>query len=284
LNRYKRAVTLGLDLTETDLLDYLQTLLLALIQGITEFLPISSSAHLILPFDILGWKDQGLAFDVAVHLGTLIAVIIYFWRDLVGLLLGFFQQVSGKRNAEGQFAIQLIVASLPIVAMGLLLKSLVENELRTAEVIAYSTVIFGIVLYIADRMSKRQLAENELTLSHALLIGVAQCLALIPGTSRSGITMSAALALGYTRQSASRISFLLSVPTILGASVLLIRDLVITNASVPWTQLGIGMFVSAVTAYLCIRLFLDVIERIGFLPFVIYRLALGGALMWYLYL
>jgi undecaprenyl-diphosphatase len=284
LNRYKRAVTLGLDLTETDLLDYLQTLLLALIQGITEFLPISSSAHLILPFDILGWKDQGLAFDVAVHLGTLIAVIIYFWRDLVGLLLGFFQQVSGKRNAEGQFAIQLIVASLPIVAMGLLLKSLVENELRTAEVIAYSTVIFGIVLYIADRMSKRQLAENELTLSHALLIGVAQCLALIPGTSRSGITMSAALALGYTRQSASRISFLLSVPTILGASVLLIRDLVITNASVPWTQLGIGMFVSAVTAYLCIRLFLDVIESIGFLPFVIYRLALGGALMWYLYL
>jgi undecaprenyl-diphosphatase len=269
---------------DTDLLDYLQTLLLALIQGITEFLPISSSAHLILPFDILGWKDQGLAFDVAVHLGTLIAVIIYFWRDLVGLLLGFFQQVSGKRNAEGQFAIQLIVASLPIVAMGLLLKSLVENELRTAEVIAYSTVIFGIVLYIADRMSKRQLAENELTLSHALLIGVAQCLALIPGTSRSGITMSAALALGYTRQSASRISFLLSVPTILGASVLLIRDLVITNASVPWTQLGIGMFVSAVTAYLCIRLFLDVIERIGFLPFVIYRLALGGALMWYLYL
>lgn len=284
MNRYKRAVTLGLDLTETDLLDYLQTLLLALIQGITEFLPISSSAHLILPFDILGWKDQGLAFDVAVHLGTLIAVIIYFWRDLVGLLLGFFQQVSGKRNAEGQFAIQLIVASLPIIAIGLLLKSLVENELRTAEVIAYSTVIFGIVLYIADRMSKRQLAENELTLSHALLIGVAQCLALIPGTSRSGITMSAALALGYTRQSASRISFLLSVPTILGASVLLIRDLVITNASVPWTQLGIGMFVSAVTAYLCIRLFLDVIERIGFLPFVIYRLALGGALMWYLYL
>lgn len=268
----------------TRILDYLQTLFLALVQGITEFLPISSSAHLILPFDILGWPDQGLAFDVAVHLGTLAAVIIYFWRDLVSLLIGFLQQLQGKSNSEGQFAIQLLVASLPIVALGLLLKSFVENELRTSEVIAYATIVFGIVLYLSDVFGRKQSREDALNLKHALVIGFAQCLALIPGTSRSGITMSAALALGYTRQSASRISFLLSVPTILGASVLLIRDLVTTNAVVPWVQLGVGMSVSAITAYLCIRLFLNVIDRVGFVPFVLYRLVLGFALLGYLYL
>lgn len=265
-------------------MEYLHTLFLALIQGITEFLPISSSAHLILPFDILGWPDQGLAFDVAVHLGTLTAVIIYFWRDLVSLIVGFSQQLLGKSNNEGQFAIQLLVASLPIVVLGLLLKSFVEHELRTSEVIAFATIIFGVVLYFSDVFGSKRSTESTLNIRHALVIGFAQCLALIPGTSRSGITMSAALALGYTRQSASRISFLLSVPTILGASVLLVRDLATTNAIVPWTQLIIGMSVSATTAYLCIRLFLNVIDRMGFLPFVLYRMVLGFALLAYLYL
>lgn len=261
----------------------LQTLFLALVQGITEFLPISSSAHLILPFEILGWADQGLAFDVAVHLGTLIAVVVYFWKDLMSLLTGFIQNLSGTPNEEGRLASNLIIASLPIVFIGLLLKSLVEGELRSAGVIAVSTVVFGVVLYVADKVGNKQRHDQELSWLHALVIGFAQCLALIPGTSRSGITMSAALALGYTRQAASRLSFLLSVPTILGASVLLLKDLATMDVAVNWLQMGMGMVTAGVTAYLCIRLFLDFIDRIGFMPFVIYRLVLGTALAIYLW-
>lgn len=261
----------------------LQTLFLALVQGITEFLPISSSAHLILPFEILGWPDQGLAFDVAVHLGTLIAVVAYFWKDLIGLLTGFIQNLSGAPNEEGRLATNLIIASLPIVVFGLLMKSLVEGELRSAGVIAISSIVFGVVLFIADKIGNKQRSDQELTWSHALVIGFAQCLALIPGTSRSGITMSAALALGYTRQASSRLSFLLSVPTILGASVLLLKDLATMDVAVNWLQLGLGMATAGVTAYLCIRLFLDFIDRIGFVPFVIYRLVLGTGLAIYLW-
>tara|TARA_R110002072_G_scaffold150059_2_gene298169 strand:- start:21394 stop:22224 length:831 start_codon:yes stop_codon:yes gene_type:complete len=262
----------------------LQTLLLALVQGITEFLPISSSAHLILPFEILGWPDQGLAFDVAVHLGTLIAVVVYFWRDLLGLLRGFIQNIAGKPNEDGRLAINLLIASLPIVIVGLLLKSLVEGELRSAGVIATSTIVFGVVLFLADKFSSSQRSDQELTWLHALVIGLAQCLALIPGTSRSGITMSAALALGYTRQAASRMSFLLSVPTILGASVLMLKDLATIDVAVNWSQLATGMVAAGITAYLCIRLFLGFIDRIGFMPFVLYRLVLGSALAAYLWL
>ncbi len=264
-------------------MELLQTILLGLVQGITEFLPISSSAHLILPFEILGWPDQGLAFDVAVHLGTLIAVLAYFWRDLLDLLVGLLKKLGGNPNADGDFAVNLIAASIPIVVIGLLAKNLVQNELRSAAVIAVSTIVFGIVLYAADRLGQRSRQSSELNLSHAIMIGFAQCLALIPGTSRSGITMTAALFLGYERQAASRISFLLAIPTILGASLLLLLDLANSVAPVAWDQLLIGMSVSGVTAYLCIRLFLETIEKIGFLPFVIYRLVVGLALAYFIW-
>lgn len=264
-------------------MDTLQTLLLALVQGITEFLPISSSAHLILPFEVLGWEDQGLAFDVAVHLGTLIAVIVYFWSDLISLLKGFLQTVSGNKTSEGMFAIYLIAASLPIVIVGLAAKDLVAGELRSAAVIAVSTIVFGIILYVADAYGRKQSNSQDLSLRHALVIGFAQCLALVPGTSRSGITMTAALFLGYHREAASRISFLMAVPTILGASVLLLNDLVETSAPVDWNTLALGMVISGITAYLCIKFFLKAIERIGFLPFVIYRLALGLALAYFVW-
>lgn len=256
-------------------METLQTLLLALVQGITEFLPISSSAHLILPFEVLGWPDQGLAFDVAVHLGTLIAVLVYFWSDLMTLLQGFFKTLSGEKNPDGDFAINLIIASVPIILVGFLIKSLVESELRSAGVIAISTIAFGIVLYAADAFGKRQKTAQTLSAWDAILIGLAQCLALIPGTSRSGITMSAALFLGYEREAASKISFLMSIPTILGAAVLLSADLASMEVAINWSRMGLGVVVSGITAYLCIRLFLSFIERMGFLPFVLYRLALG---------
>lgn len=200
------------------------------------------------------------------------------------LLVGFFKNLTGQVNQDGNLAISLIVASLPITAVGLLAKSFVENELRTAGVIAITTIVFGFVLYVADRFGTRSKNTTELSLTHAIAIGAAQCLALIPGTSRSGITISAALALGYQREAASKISFLLSIPTILGASSLLLLDLIDSPLSVEWGKLAMGMLVSGVTAYACIKLFITTIERIGFLPFVIYRLLLGIALAYFIWM
>jgi undecaprenyl-diphosphatase len=260
-----------------------QSLFLALIQGITEFLPISSSAHLILPSALFGWPDQGLAFDVAVHLGTLLAVMWYFRNDLYSLSFALGNQISGNRSREGDFAINLIIASIPIIAAGLLLKPLIEGELRSVDVIIFTTIFFGIMLYVADRISSRKKDAHELNWKDALLIGFSQCFALIPGSSRSGVTISMALLLGYTRECAARISFLLSIPAIAGAGALKTFDLITLNESVDWQNLAMGAIVSFVSAYLCIQVFLRLIESVGILPFVIYRLLLGCFLIWLVY-
>lgn len=261
-------------------MDYLQTISLALIQGLTEFLPISSSAHLILPFKLLSWPDQGLAFDTAVHLGSLLAVLWYFKVDLVSLAQAALRHAGGESSQESRFAINLLIASLPIIPIGFVLKDVVENELRAVNIIILTTVLFAIALLVADKVGRRKKAELELNWRDALLIGLFQCLALVPGTSRSGITMTLGLALGYTRESSSRISFLLSIPAIAGASALKAFDLLESSGPVDWMGLLIGVLVSFISAFVCIRLFLDFIARIGFTPFVIYRLILGALLFW----
>jgi undecaprenyl-diphosphatase len=261
-------------------LDLLHTISLALIQGLTEFLPISSSAHLILPFQILGWRDQGLAFDTAVHMGSLIAVLWYFRLDLFTLTRATLVFLgTGKPSSESRFTLNLLIASLPIIPVGLLLKDVIELNLRSIAVIAATTVIFGLLLWVADIKGRRTLADHEMRWHQALMIGIAQCFALIPGTSRSGVTITAALFFGFDRQSASRISFLLSIPAIAGAATLKTVDLVTSQVSVDWMTLAIGCGLSAISAYACIRLFLNYITRIGFLPFVIYRLLLGAVLI-----
>ncbi len=260
-------------------MDLVQALLLALIQGLTEFLPISSSAHLILPFEVLGWPDQGLAFDTAVHLGSLIAVLWYFRTDVKNLITAVFSAVlQGKSSEESRFAVNLLIASLPVIVAGLAFKDLVETNLRGVSVIAATTIGFGILLYIGDRAGSRTRIEHSLNWRQALLIGIAQCFALIPGTSRSGVTMTVALLAGFTREAASRISFLMSIPAIAGAATLKTVDLATGDAPIDWAGLSVGLIVSAISAYVCIRLFLDFISRIGFLPFVIYRLILGTLL------
>jgi undecaprenyl-diphosphatase len=261
-------------------LDLLQTISLALIQGLTEFLPISSSAHLILPFQILGWPDQGLAFDTAVHLGSLLAVLWYFRLDVFSLTRATLIFVgTGKPSTESRFALNLLIASLPIIPVGLLLKDMVEINLRSIAVIAATTIIFGLLLWVADIKGRQTQADHQMRWHQALLIGIAQCFALIPGTSRSGVTMTAALLFGFDRQSASRISFLLSIPAIGGAATLKTIDLVTSQTTVDWMTLAIGCGLSAISAYACIRLFLNYITRLGFLPFVIYRLVLGALLI-----
>ena len=233
----------------------------------------------MLPSELLGWPDQGLAFDTAVHFGSLVAVVAYFRADLVKLapaLLNHFHTPS----SDSRFAVNLVIASLPIVPVGFLARFYIEDSLRSLEVIAVTTVAFGIALYIADRWGRHTPAKT-LTAFGALSIGMAQCLALIPGTSRSGITITMALLLGHSREDAARISFLIAIPAIAGAAIIKMWDLWQSPVPVDWLPLIIGTVVAGLSAYLCILLLLSYINKMGYLPFVIYRLGLGG-LLWFM--
>lgn len=264
------------------MLSELQILLLSLIQGLTEFLPISSSAHLILPSQLLGWPDQGLAFDVAVHVGTLLAVVLYFRRDVFSMGNHWLRQIARQPHdaAQSTLAWWVILATIPAVIAGLLLGDFIEQHLRSILVIAITTSLFGAVLLWADVGVTQTKTLDRLTWKQTLIIGIAQALALIPGTSRSGITMTAALALGYHKKEAARFSFLLSIPIIFAAGSLYTVKLLQNPNLVYWNELIWGAVLSFVSAYACIFLFLKWIERIGFLPFAIYRFLLGGILFW----
>jgi undecaprenyl-diphosphatase len=259
--------------------DLVRATFLALLQGFTEFLPVSSSAHLILPAALLGWADQGLAFDVAVHLGTLFAVILYFRRDLFAIARGMLLQLTqGQESDDSRLGWFLLVATVPVLIAGFLLKDIAETLLREVWILTATTLVFGLLLWVADRKPHQPGTLQSLTWRSVLLIGFAQVLALIPGTSRSGITTTAALFCGLDRASASRFSFLLSIPVIAGAALLLMIDL-LQQAQVDWGGLLYALVVAMVTAFACIHWFLNIINRVGFLPFVIYRLLLGLVLL-----
>ncbi len=261
-------------------MDIFQIIFLALIQGLTEFLPISSSAHLILPSQVLGWEDQGLAFDVAVHIGTLMAVMVYFRNDIISILKGWFTTgFSAHPDQEAQLGWYVILATIPAGLAGVLAGDFIEENLRSSFVIACTTIGFGILLGIADRFRGEAKGIAQMTLMAALVIGVAQMIALIPGTSRSGITMTAALLLAFDRNSAARFSFLLSIPLILAAGGLKMLELLESALPVDWQAILLGVAVSAVSAWICIYYFLAFINRIGMMPFVVYRLILGAILL-----
>ncbi|QLF94792.1 undecaprenyl-diphosphate phosphatase [Pseudomonas sp. ABC1] len=261
-------------------MEWFHIVILSLIQGITEFLPVSSSAHLILPSQLLGWPDQGQAFDVAVHVGTLLAVIMAFRHELHATTRGWFRHVlQGQASAEGRLGWAIIIGTLPAALAGLMFEDYIEQYTRSMLVIAVTTILFGLVLWWADTRSPRSDELDRMTWRKALLIGLAQMLALIPGTSRSGITLTAALMLGFNRQAAARFSFLLSIPLILAAGGLKTLELVESGSSAQWGDMLIGAALSFVSALLCIKLFLAALNRIGMLPFVIYRLGLGVALL-----
>lgn len=260
----------------------LEIFVLALIQGLSEFLPISSSGHLLLPAQLLGWTDQGLAFDVAVHVGSLAAVVIYFREEVINLVRGWFGSVAGKPSEDGNLAWMIILATLPVIVVGFLVKDLVEIWLRSGYVIAATTIGFGLLLYWADKVSITKqnqqgggIQGSKLDWKKALVIGVSQILAIVPGTSRSGITMTTALFLGLSREQSARFSFLLSIPTILGAGTLMTIQLLGDTSQVNWQELTFGFVLSFISAYLCITLFLKWISSIGMTPFVIYRVLLG---------
>jgi undecaprenyl-diphosphatase len=260
-------------------MDWIQTVVLALIQGLTEFLPISSSAHLILPSQLLGWEDQGLAFDVGVHVGTLAAVVFYFRKDIWGMLLAFFAWFKGERSAEGKIAWFVIFATIPALIFGFLMNDIIDEYGRSILVIAGTTLIFGALLWVADAKRTEVQPLENMTFKQAMLIGVAQAIAIIPGTSRSGITMTAALMLGMTRQAAARFSFLLSVPIILAAGSYKGLELAQTGTAAQWEMILAGVVISALSALACIHFFLKWLNQIGMLPFVIYRFILGIVLL-----
>jgi undecaprenyl-diphosphatase len=257
--------------------DWLQIIVLALIQGITEFLPVSSSAHLILPSRLFGWTDQGLDFDVAVHMGSLVAVIAYFRNDLINYAVSASNLMLHRHfDDHAEELGKIALATLPIVVVGFLAKSWVESELRSVAVIAGTTIGFGLLLGFADT---RHGDRSAVSWRDALIIGGMQVLSVIPGTSRSGITITAALLIGMSRTSAARFSFLLSIPTIAGAGLLSTLDLARGDADPQWGILAIAALLAGTAAYACISAFISLVERTGLMPYVIYRLALGSLLL-----
>jgi len=267
-----------------DTITWLQATVLAFIQGITEFLPISSSGHLALVPLVSAWPDQGLAFDCVVHLGTLTAVVYYFRTDLLKMSVGWGQTVSQRSwqaSRDGQMAWMILLATIPAGIIGLAFKDYIESDLRSIAVIGWASIGFGLLLWLADSTGTKKREDKDWRLNDALIIGLLQALALIPGTSRSGITMTGALLLGYTRDAAARFSFLLSIPVIFLAGGLKVIDWIEQpNQAAGLGALIIGFVVSAVSAYVCIHYFLKYLNRIGMGPFVIYRVILGSILLW----
>lgn len=260
----------------------LQIIVLAIVQGLTEFLPISSSGHLVLAPALFGWADQGLAFDVAVHFGTLAGVVGYFYRDLLALASGFLKTRPGQTlTAEGRLAWLLILATIPVGIVGILTRDWVETNLRSVEVIAAATAGFGLLLLLADKFGRRSAPIEKIGIKEALTIGGAQVLALIPGTSRSGITITAALAMGFTRQAAARFSFLMSIPVIIPATGIETMKLVQAGGPVRVADLAIGIVVSGLVAYFTIGFFMRFVDKIGMAPFAWYRFALAAVLLFF---
>jgi undecaprenyl-diphosphatase len=256
----------------------------AVIQGITEFLPVSSSGHLILIPALTDWPDQGRGIDVAVHVGTLFAVLIYFWRDVLAAFNGFLQLFMGRVTAGGRLALALIIGTIPVVVAGYFAaRTGLIDQMRSAEVIGWTMLGFGLVLYFADKTGMKIRRIEHMTVLSALWIGLAQVLALVPGTSRSGITMTAARFLGFEAHAAAHFSMLMSIPTILAAGLLDGLDLYEKGQ----LSAGSDAFITAGLAFLCaivaISMMMAWLRHASFTPFVIYRVILGGGLLWWVY-
>lgn len=262
-------------------METIQIVILAIVQGLTEFLPISSSAHLILVPVILKWPDQGLAFDVAMHVGSLAAVMFYFRHEIVTMTAAWFGSVfKQQHNQDSRLAWWVILGTIPAVIVGLLFKDIIETDLRSPLVIAWATIGFGVLLGLADKVQRHTRNEHSLSVKDVVIVGCFQALALIPGTSRSGITMTAGLFLGLNRDAAARFSFLLSIPLIIASGLFKTKDLIESSVPVEWDLLLLAVGLSAVSAWICIHFFLRLINRVGMMPFVIYRLVLGVVLLY----
>lgn len=265
-------------------MDNLHIVILAILQGLTEFLPISSSAHLVLLPSLLNWPEHSLVFDVAVHFGSLLAVVYYFRHEVWRMLCAWIGSLGGgQADQDSLLAWWVIIGTLPAVAIGFTFQHSIESVLRAPWIIAAASIFFGLLLWLADRGTIRPRDEYSLTLKDVLIIGCSQVLALIPGTSRSGITITMGLFLGLSRKASARFSFLLAMPVIFASGVLQSVRMFTEVSPIGWGELALGIVLSAISAGLCIHYFLRLVERIGMLPFVLYRLLLGGLILLLLY-
>ncbi len=261
-------------------MSFLQLLIIAIVQGVTEFLPISSSGHLILIPQLTDFPDQGPMIDVAVHVGTLAAIIVYFFKDVLGLIKGGLSNIGiGKAPAERRLFWWIVIGTIPAVIVGFVLKTGGYLEgFRSTQLVAVNLIVYGVLLWAADRWGKQTKAYEDLTLKDAIIVGVAQAFALVPGTSRSGVTMTAARFLGYTRTESARFSFLLSMPAVAGAGLLAGLDLADASVTVQHDALiaGVLTFFAAIATMAFLMRFL---RRASMTVFVIYRIAMGVFLL-----
>ncbi|ABG29801.1 undecaprenyl-diphosphatase [Roseobacter denitrificans] len=260
-------------------------ILVAAIQGLTEFLPVSSSGHLVLLPALTGQPDQGLAIDVAVHVGSLLAVILYFWSDVRIAATGSLRLARGKVDTQGAFlALCLIIATIPVMIAGLIIKLTgLDEMMRSVAVIGWTMLGFGLVLYWADRTGASTRTASGWTLKDAFLMGLAQILSLIPGTSRSGITITAARRLGYEREGAAKLAMLMSIPTIIASGAVLGADVI---GEADWQMARDGALAAAlafVSALLALALMMRLLKSVSFTPYVVYRVILGLILLVYAY-
>src|SRR5512139_625888 len=263
-------------------MDFVQAIVLAIVQGLSEFLPISSSGHLILIPHFVGWTDQGLSFDVAFHLLTLLAVLVYFRRQLGTMAVAWIDSVFRRQHTrDSRLAWQILVATVPVGLAGLLFDDFIEANFRNPLFVAGTLTFFGLLMYAADRFGRGNEDEFGLSWAQALAIGCAQALALMPGTSRSGITMTAGRALGLSRSGAARFSFLLAIPGIGAAGAYEGLKLVTAPGPVDWQPMAVGVVFAALSGLACIHFLIRFIERIGLLPFTLYRIVLAAVILWH---
>lgn len=268
----------------------IESIVLGIIQGLTEFLPISSTAHLVIIPDLFDWNSpllNSLTFDVALHLGTLVAVVAYFFKDTVELISGFLRGLFNRdfsSDPKRKFSLLVFLGTIPAGIFGILLEKWVETKFRTPAVLATSLVVIGGLMWYAERIAKRTKTNGAMTIRDALLIGFAQALALVPGTSRSGITISSGLLLGYNREEAARFSFLLSIPVIAGAAILKLRVFVHGIPSGDFAPILLGTLFSAIVGFLSIKYFMKYLQRHTMNAFVWYRFLFAAAIIIFFYI
>jgi undecaprenyl-diphosphatase len=251
----------------------IQAIVLGLVQGLGEFLPISSSAHLILTPWVLNWQDHGLVFDVALHMGTLLAVLAFFWQDWLKLTL---HGLTGRKTSEGRMFWYLVVATIPGVAFGLYFEEYIATVFRNPLLIAIMLILMGVVLYVVDLNSPAIKSFDKIGWRESIWIGISQAFAMIPGVSRSGITMTTGRLLGLNRETAARFSFLLSTPIIVGASLMQGSKLGLSDITIPFV---VGIIVSALVGYFAIRFLLNFLVKNSFFIFVAYRMIIGSVIV-----
>lgn len=250
-------------------MSYLQAVVLGFLQGLGEFLPISSSAHLAIAPYFFNWNYQGLQYDVMLHLGTLLALVAFFWKDWIKIIA---DGIRKPREQEGRLLWYIVIATIPGALAGYLLEDKAETVFREPWAIAFSLMIFSLFIFLADKLAKNQKDLDSLNLVEVLLIGLAQSLAILPGASRSGMTIMAALFLGYRRQSAARFSFLLATPLIIGAALLEVPKISLAQVNGPFV---VGFLSSAIFGFLSIKFLLSFLKTKNLVPFVVYRLVLA---------